>query len=865
MRKSTGFRLLLLTAALLAAGAASLPAQGVPKFDLARGPLELKGGVQSYRFLNAVGEKSGVWGYENGRFEAWVYPLKIFRDFHLVFQMEGWPRMHDGSGIVRSVRVYPHMVQLVYVTERFAVTQTIFAPRSEPGAVMLLDVRAPAPLRIFAKFRPELDLMWPAGIGGQSSSWSEEDRWIRLSEASGRFAALVGSPAASASTAIGYNPYLTDRQPHEVLELRVTPEQAEASFIPIVVAATVPGHYEAEAAYERILNNIPELHAGALERFTELEESGTEFITPAPRFNESMRWARVALEQLRICNPHLGCSYVAGYGSSGTGTRPMYAWFFDEPAIGLWAMLDYGGREAVKTAYRFIKKYSREDGKVMHEAPQSAAYIDWFEDYPYAYIHQDSPVWNINAMAHYFRFTGDEEFVRESWPFVRKAYEYTVSVTDPADGLPQIPEGEWASMESGEFSKDAALSAAWVAALRNIQELAAFMGEDELAAGAKRREEQAAESLEKFWNPETRYYNYGFDAEGEPLTNLNPIIGYSAWYGSLPENRARAVLEKLSNAAFLADWGQRNMSMEDPRYTEGSYHVGSVWPFMTAGPLLGQYKHRRALTGFQIWTAMNHLRHLNARGFMPEVLSGHAYRLLDRAVPHQMFSEHNIIPGYVQGILGLELHVPERTLLWAPQLPPHWPSAALRRFPYGDEKLDIEIQNRPGEMTAVIEKSSAEPLDLTFAPALPAGSRVESVAVNGEAVEFDVVENAMDVQAKTELSLAGRARIVIRYEPGVAVEIPWTRLLEGESSRNLRVIRARYDGAAGELRLLVEGLPGRDYEVRLHTPWRAASAESATVEKQHEDRITLRLQAPASAETGPAGYARWEVAAKLGE
>ena len=71
-----------------------LPAQGVPKFDLTPGPLELAGPANPWRFVNAVGEKSGLWGFENGTLEGWVYPLKIFHDFQLAFELEGLGKVH---------------------------------------------------------------------------------------------------------------------------------------------------------------------------------------------------------------------------------------------------------------------------------------------------------------------------------------------------------------------------------------------------------------------------------------------------------------------------------------------------------------------------------------------------------------------------------------------------------------------------------------------------------------------------------------------------------------------------------------------------------------------------------------------------
>ncbi|MGB7613621.1 MAG: hypothetical protein WBL56_13780, partial [Candidatus Acidiferrum sp.] len=51
--------------------------------------LELTRAVRPWEFLPAVGMRAGLLGNEAGRMEAWVYPLKILRDFHLEFHVDG--------------------------------------------------------------------------------------------------------------------------------------------------------------------------------------------------------------------------------------------------------------------------------------------------------------------------------------------------------------------------------------------------------------------------------------------------------------------------------------------------------------------------------------------------------------------------------------------------------------------------------------------------------------------------------------------------------------------------------------------------------------------------------------------------------
>jgi hypothetical protein len=839
-------------------------AQGIPKFELGAGPLELTGPANPWRFVNAVGEESGLWGFENGKLEGWVYPLKIFHDFQLAFELEGYPRIYAGADIARSIRVFPHMVQLQYSAEEFSVNEILFTPRQEPGFAILLDVQTPAPLRVFVRFKPDLNIMWPGGIGGQACAWDAENKWIELAEPTQRFSALVGSPLATAATAVGYHSYLTNEDPNELIELQVNPEEAKHSYIPIVVTAGIKGIYDPSATYQAILHNLPDLYAQSLRHYTELDAQGTQLQTPEPRVNEALRWSRISLDQFKICNPYVGCSYVAGYGSSGTGTRPMYAWFFDDSVTSSSAYLEYGGLESTKEIFRFIEKYQRADGKIPHEVSQSAGLIDWFKDYPFAYIHPDSSLSYLIEMGHFYRFTGDQDFIKQSWPSIRKAYDYCVSTLDPNDGLPTIPKGEWGSTELTSISKDTGMAGEWIAALRAVHRIGDLLGEKALGMECEKREHTAEASLEReFWNPQSNYYDYGLDTTGKPLTYLNPTIGYSAWLGSLPDAHASAVLEHLNKGASLSDWGQRSMPLDDPRYIGGSYQLGSVWPVLTAGPMLGQFRYHNAVQGFSTWMSMIRLRELSALGAMPEVLTGSYLRLLDNGVPHQMFSELTTIPGLVNGVLGLNLDVPERALTLSPHLPPDWPDVMVRQFPFGQEKLGLELHQKLDTLTATVEFSDSQPINVDFSPALPAGSTVTSVLQDGKPVKFHVENFDSDVHATATLTVSGKSTLVVRYTPGVAVKVEWQPILEGDPSRNLRVLSTAYRD--GQLQIRVEGLPRQAYRVQLFTPWKVNPLEGARVLETTSKEKTLELIPPPETAdvVDRSGYTRWTVRVQL--
>ncbi len=838
--------------------------QGIPKFNLDGGPLELSGPANPWRFVNAVGEKAGIWGFENGILEGWVYPLKVFHDFNLAFQVEGSPVVYPAEQLIRTVRVHPQSVELQYSAEHFTITETLFTPRQEAGFVILLEAKTSTALRVFVRFRPDLNLMWPGSLGGQTAAWNKEKRWMEVSEPSANFSALIGSPAAIGSTAVGYHSYLTNEQPYEQIELRLDAEDVRREYVPIIVTAGIRNIYQAVATYNRILGHLPEFYADDLKHYADLEANGPQFVTPDPVVNSAMRWSRVSLDQLKVCNPYLPCGFVSGYGSSGTGTRPMYAWFFDEPTVSEPAFLNTGSVESLRDAFRFLQKFQRQDGKIPHEISQSAGTIDWFKKYPYAYIHSDTSLWYLIAMGHFYQFTGDRAFLEESWPSIRKAYEYCVSILNPANGVPQIPAEEWGSMETaGVATQDSAMAGEWVAALRAVGALATAMNDPTLAQECEARQKLASDSLEKmFWSPRLEYYNYGVGKSGEEVTYLNPTIAYSAWYGSLPRERAEAVLERLATAQFLSDWGVRSMSLEDPRYSEASYQIGSAWPFMTVAPMIADFRYHNAVQGFSTWTSMTQLRTFNARGAMPESLSGAYYRLLDNGVPHQMFSELVAVPGLVDGILGLELDVPGRTLHLTPHLPPAWAGVTVRQFPFGQGQLNLELHQSPGRLTADLRSTDVPAFDLEFSPALPAGATIASVTQQGRLVPFQTTDNGSDVHVQVKLSSVTKAAIEVRYRGGISVDVPWQPILEGDSSRNLRVLRTSYQN--GQFQMLVEGRPELKYDIRLLTPWLVSAGSSVEDVGTDGDWRILRASAPAGQQhPDKAGYVRWTVVVVL--
>jgi glycogen debranching enzyme len=390
-------------------------------------------------------------------------------------------------------------------------------------------------------------------------------------------------------------------------------------------------------------------------------------------------------------------------------------------------------------------------------------------------------------MGDFYRFTGDAAFVKQSWPSIRKAFDYCLSLLDANNGMFRIPAGEWGGDETATFSKELGMTASWIVAARAVRDLSSPADDQGLARECERRVRQAAESLDRLWNSECNCYDHGLDRSGKIVPGNPGAMSYLAWRGIFPDDRARAIVEPMNSMSRLSDWGQIDSSFEDIGYVEGAYETGLVWQFQTAGPLLGLYRYHNTVQAFRTWMAMVELRTFNVRGALPEMLFGTYYHLFDTSVPQ--FSELSFIPGLVDGILGLSLDVAKRALTFHPHLPPCWPEVQLNRLPFGNEKLRLKLSQEPGVVRAALEISGGEPVSLDFSPAVPAGASITSVLQDGKPISFQTDIHDGDVHVQLQTKLVRSSSFEVRYRGEVAFESIWQRVLDGDTSHNLRVLR----------------------------------------------------------------------------
>ena len=788
--------------------------------------LELTRPVRTWEFLSAVGTRAGIFGNESGRIEAWVYPLKICRDFHLRFHTED--RALPAESLARTIIVRPEATTIIYTSDTFSVRETFFVPVDEPGAIITFEVETEFPLEIEAVFRRDFQLEWPAALGATYVNWEPEKNAFYFGEEQKKFAALLGSPTAAERRREYQTNYSSESD--SSFRLGVTEKGADTKVI--VLAASVQGRSEAETIYQRLTAEYPQLLRQSADYYRDYLSKTVSVELPDEELQRAYDWSRVSMIQGLVTNPYLGTGLVAGYRTSGESQRPGFAWFFGRDSMWTSLALDATGDFATtRKALEFIGKYQREDGKIPHEIAQGANFVPWFKDYPYAYASADATPLYIIAMNDYIVASGDTALAKLKWDSVWKAYQFLRSTYD-AQGLPQNFGFGHGWVEGGPLLPvktelyQSGLGAEALRALNNLARLAGKETESKELQGAFERQQTLLNNA--FWLPDKKRYAFALDKDNQPLDETSVLSTVPMWFGLLDEEKAAGMITQLSDSNHQADWGMRIISERATRYSGGGYHYGSVWPLFTGWASVGEYRYHHEHPAYANLRANALLALDGSPGHVTEVLSGDYYQGLSTSSPHQIWSAAMVVAPVLRGMLGLSTDAQNATLTLTPHLPADWPGFTLHNVHVGDATIDLSYSKTSDAIELEIKNTGAKNCAVEFEPSVSLRARVLSAEIGGHALPFHMQSHGADQHVITHVSLpvgTTKLRIRIANDFGVSYQPELPQL--GSASEGLRILSEAWSDAKDELTLEISGNPERDYELSLSNPSTISSVDGA--------------------------------------
>jgi glycogen debranching enzyme len=827
---------LVLLSAVGASAAARAPEGLIPAFRFAPSDIALARPAQPGTYFDKAGRKFAMLGYESGSFEAWAWPLKLFRDFEFSFFIGSSSVPIEGKNIARSISVSPAVTTITFAFQSFTVRAHYVATVHDQGAFILLDVDSDEPLTIVAGFVPVLQPMWPAGLGGQYASWDDELKAYVISEPTRKNHGFIGSPAGRG---ISYAPahMLSDAPSQFKIDVE-DPGSFKGRFVPIVMAGGEGGPEDVRRIYRKIAA-APESYCREAEKhFADLLADSLRVRTPVEELNLALDWAKVAYDGLIVENPDLGRGLVAGLGPSGSGGRPGFGWFFGSDAyINVLSLNSLGLFGAAEDAIAFTRKWQRADGKMAHELSQASGYIDWWKDYPYGYLHGDTTPFFIVAVEDYYRRTGDLEFLRSSWPSVKKAFAWCLTTDGDGDGLMDNGKAGLGALEFGALTgirTDIYLAAVWVKACQSGQRLASAAADRALIKKTGDAFSRALEAFRrKFWDPESGHYAYAFNSDGGLVRELTPWGAVGLMWNFGDPDKSVAALERLSSADLTTDWGVRMLSVKSPYFEPLNYNYGAAWPFLTSWVAAAEFEHGLTLQGYG--ALMSTVRHTfdNALGCITEVFSGARNIWPREAVPHQGFCTAGVVFPFVRGLLGLDVSVPDKTISFEPRFPGDWRDVSVSGLRAGEETLSIRYERGEGGIIrTTFESGGRGGYRIRFRPSLGPCARIIGAYLNGKPIVTGdpPADVRRVVRPVVEFPLGSKDVVELAVDFGVEILPPAVRTGTGDADEGLKIVRIEYSAPRKWLSLIVEGLAGKPYGLILNGHKRIAAVEGAALE-----------------------------------
>ena len=815
---------LALFAAVIALSSTSLFAQAGCDNS---GAMTLTRAARNWQFLDAVGPQAGLFGREDGRFEAWIYPLKIFRDFHLKFRLGD--EVLSGEAIPRTLTVRPESVSLRYIYDSFTACVTWFVPIKERAAIVTIEVNSLGPVAVEASFVPDVAWMWPAGMGDGYSQWDAKLNAFRFGSDRHAFLAIAGAAGASAPTtsySANYSAGNTD-----VIAFG-PPVKGNATYR-FVMVASFENQTQAEDLYHKLQAGDAALVNQARDYYAHYLDSTVKLSLPDRELQLAYDWSRISTLQGRVDQAFAGNGLVAGYNISSGSHRPGFSWYFGRDSM--WTALalnSIGDFQTTRTALEFLQMYQRSDGRIPHEIAQTVKLVDWWKDFPYGTASADGTPLYLIGFADYVRASGDVAFARDHWDSVWHAYQFLKSTYGP-NGLSQnlhighgwIEGGPLRPQPGEQYQTNGAplvpisgelyQAGVGTAGVESLASLARALGKSDVAQALDQEAAGQRKTMEdQFWSPDKNSYGYALDTAGKRIDKTSVLGTVPMWFGQLDQHNSDLFLNTIAAPDHQADWGMRIISQKDPVYSPVGYHFGSVWPLFTGWASVAGYRYHRPLYGYANLMANAQLAHDGSPGRVTEVLSGDFYTQLSTSTPHQIWSSAMVISPLLRGLMGLEVNALKSSVVLAPHLPRDWNDVAIHNVRVGSTSLDFTYHRSWQEITLAVQRHGSGTVQFEFSPAFSLRAKILEAEVNGRKVSPAPSRNENDQHVTVSAPISSDTMTIrLRYSGDFGVAYPFAVPADGTPSSNLKIVSEQWNAAHDQLQLQVAGVNGKTYEV----------------------------------------------------
>jgi glycogen debranching enzyme len=724
------------------AAAQTAALQSIDAFPMKEDGLAIRRHVEAGKPFTVAGARGVIPGQQEGTFEAWVLPVKLLSHFTIQANVEGYSVPIDLNADAAEIQVFPDHTVITYSHIAFTVRQIMFASddaEDGTGAVVLFQIDSIRPMDLTFSFTPEMRPMWPQPSQGlPSAEWIKQQSsgFYLLHTDFPNLAGAVGMPDTQPGIMAPYQ-----EKPHFYplqLNLHYDPKRDTNRYFPLLMAVGTTVETATNATLQQKLNRLsatlPQIYAKHAAHYQQMQDTLTSIRTPDDAFNDDFAWAEMSIEQLKAkAQPSGEIGLVAGYYSSGDSARPGFGWYFGRDTLyTLYAVNGFGDFSLTRDALNFLMKRQRDDGKIMHEYPQTAAYFDW-KDFSYAYAEADSTPLFLTAMLDYVRSSGDIDFLRQHREIVEKAWHFETTHDSDGDGIYDNSQGTgWVeSWPSGMPHQEVYLALLDQQASAAMSKLAALLDDKATADAAGTRAADLSKKIEaEYYDSAQQAYAFSRNVDGtlDHTATVYPAIAW--WSGGEGLAHPDASFRRWASHDFATDWGLRDVAASDPLYDPISYHQGSVWPLFTGWTSIAEYRGGHALSGYAHLMQNANLTTAQDLGAVTELLSGAFFQPFGRSTSHQLWSSAMVVTPALRGMFGIDVDALAGTVHLDPHLPADWDNAEVQRLHVGQSVCSLDYQRQGQNLVVKVVTISGPAIRLATA------LKDARIAADGSSITF---------------------------------------------------------------------------------------------------------------------------------
>ena len=810
-------------------------------------------------FWDVAGERILIMGKEKGGIdEIWSHPFMALRDYEAGIKFEDSDSILSLNSLTPEIEVRPESFTRIYHFDSSSLKEIITASPTEPAGIIHYELTGNKPVTLFIKFKSNLRLMWPYSENVIKSIYCGFDinlNAVVITDESGNFSSVIGSNMEPRYMDIGqysgfkisrpdgnadnsyfeFEPVTTDDfQAMGIFQFSILPEEE----FDMVFAADNRSFENTVTTYINAVKNTEQFYKEAKNHYDDLLSHSLIIKTPDTVFNEGYEWAVVATDRFFVNTPGLGKSLVAGYSTTDRGWdgghkisgRPGYGWYFGRD--GEWsgfALLDYGDYEKVKSALEFYQKFQDLNGKIFHEVSTSG------------FVHYDAsdatPLYIVLA-GRYLQYSGDIDFIKESWPYIKKAIDYCYSTDTDNDRLIENTNVGHGWVEGGRlFGSHTSLylASCWAAALDASAYIA--NGLDLKEAEKYGNDAKSVRDIinSRYWDKKSKYYYHGLLPDGSFIEEQTIMPAIPMLFGQTDRKKAGKILPVFAGDEFSTDWGLRIIKESSELFNPNGYHTGSVWPLFTGWTALAEYENGNSVQGFS--HIMNNLQVYKnwGLGFVEEVLNGETYKP-SGVCPHQCWSETMVLQPAIEGMLGFYPDAVNNSLKLSPRFPAGWDSVSVSNIRTGNHFLQMKMHRKEGVVTYSFQHQGESNLKIIFNPEFPDGTLINAIEISGD---FENGNLKPDEIPRFYIS----KKIILKYKisGGICVLPVINNPEPGDKSEGLRIISTELSD--NTYTIVTEGITGANKELKVYCPGiKITEVENAAILSRNKNIYTLTVR-----------------------